>query len=131
MQAIEGSAKTIKQLLQGSRYSVDSYQREYAWQTRQITDLIDDLSAKFLDSCDEGHDWQDVEHYGHYFLGAIASFNLDIPDREDLMTRLLRGEEVCGVSHSESTRNLAARYQDILENFPDKLKDVALEKDCP
>ncbi len=34
-------------LLAGRKYSIDYYQREYKWQTKQVTELIDDLTAKF------------------------------------------------------------------------------------
>lgn len=30
------------------KYDVDFYQREYVWQTKQIEDLISDLSTEFL-----------------------------------------------------------------------------------
>ncbi len=35
-------------------------------------DLLDDLSAKFLDDYRDSHSREDVEDYGHYFLGSIV-----------------------------------------------------------
>ncbi|MEQ8765813.1 MAG: DUF262 domain-containing protein [Planctomycetota bacterium] len=69
---IDGRARTVRELLDKARYSIDFYQREYAWQERQVRELIDDLSAKFLDSWEEGHARHEVEGYGHYFLGSIV-----------------------------------------------------------
>ena len=49
MKQIEGRAKTIRELLEGAKYTIDFYQREYAWGERQVRELIDDLTGKFLD----------------------------------------------------------------------------------
>lgn len=69
---IDGKAKTVRELLHGARYTIDFYQREYAWQTRQVQELLDDLTGKFLDFYEVGQDRRDVESYGHYFLGSIV-----------------------------------------------------------
>ena len=68
---IEGKGKTVRELLAGRKYSIDYYQREYKWQTKQVAELIDDLSAKFLESHEAGHERAAVAEYGHYFLGSI------------------------------------------------------------
>ena len=54
MREIRGDAKSIRSLLQGARFAIDYYQREYRWEAKQITELIDDLAEKFLDSYKEG-----------------------------------------------------------------------------
>ncbi len=71
MQEIRGEAKTIRQLLSGTRYAVDYYQREYKWQPKQVRELIQDLTTEFLDDHEPTHDRQEVSSYGHYFLGSI------------------------------------------------------------
>jgi hypothetical protein len=68
---IDGDGRTVRQLLAGQKYSIDYYQREYKWQTKQVTELMDDLATKFLDSYESGHERSDVANYGHYFLGSI------------------------------------------------------------
>src|SRR5437016_12739848 len=68
---IDGKGRTIRELLSAKRYSIDYYQREYKWQTKQVNELIDDLTTKFLDRYEPGHDRAAVEAYGHYFLGSI------------------------------------------------------------
>jgi hypothetical protein len=74
---IDGKGKTIRELLAGRKYSIDYYQREYKWQTKQVTELIDDLVATFLGSYEDGHDRASVADYQHYFLGSVI-----VSDRE-------------------------------------------------
>jgi hypothetical protein len=71
MREIRGDAKNIRALLAGAKYGVDYYQREYKWETKQVAELLDDLSSKFRESFDESHERSAVESYGHYFLGSI------------------------------------------------------------
>jgi uncharacterized protein with ParB-like and HNH nuclease domain len=71
MKEIRGEAKTIRQLLTGNKYSIDYFQREYKWQSKQIQELLEDLAGKFLNDFDTNHERQAVEEYGHYFLGSI------------------------------------------------------------
>ena len=63
--------RTIRELLSAKRYSIDYYQREYKWETKQISELIDDLTNKFSKAFDPRHERSAVEKYGHYFLGSI------------------------------------------------------------
>ena len=69
---IDGRARTVRELLDKAKYAIDFYQREYAWQERQVRELIDDLTGKFLDSFDPRHSRHEVESYGHCFLGSIV-----------------------------------------------------------
>lgn len=74
---IDGDGRTVRQLLTARKYSIDYYQREYKWQTKQVTELIDDLANKFLESYEPGHDRSAVEGYRHYFLGSIIISDKD------------------------------------------------------
>lgn len=71
MREILGKAKTIRELLKGVKYSIDYYQREYKWHEKQIRELIDDLSSKFLEEYQPSHPRSKVADYPHYFLGSI------------------------------------------------------------
>lgn len=71
MKEIDGKGKTVRQLLHANRYYVDYYQREYKWQTKQVRELIEDLTGEFLDDFDPKHGRKAVAGYGHYFLGSI------------------------------------------------------------
>ena len=142
--SIDGRSRSVRELLDKPKHAIDFYQREYQWQEWQVRELIDDLTGKFLDSCDRQHSRHEVEGYGHYFLGSIVishkrgqrflvdgqqrlttltlllihlhhlqvdrdervevqnlvysekfgrkSFNLDVPDRFEVMQQLMDGE---------------------------------------
>jgi uncharacterized protein with ParB-like and HNH nuclease domain len=68
---ILGKAKTVRELLKGVKYSIDYYQREYKWQEKQIRELVDDLSDKFLEEYQPTHPRTKVADYPRYFLGSI------------------------------------------------------------
>lgn len=72
MKKIEGSPKSLKQLLQNTKYSIHYYQREYMWQRKHIEELIDDLTSEFLGYYVPGDDRKDVQDYGSYFMGSIV-----------------------------------------------------------
>ncbi|HEY3566879.1 MAG TPA: DUF262 domain-containing protein [Thermoanaerobaculia bacterium] len=74
---IEGKGRTIRELLAGRKYSIDYYQREYKWQKKQVTELLEDLADKFLESHEEGAERSAVAEYGHYFLGSIIISDKD------------------------------------------------------
>ena len=40
MKEIRGDAKNLRALLAVSKYAIDYYQREFRWQTKQITELL-------------------------------------------------------------------------------------------
>ena len=41
-------ARSLRDLLQNRRYSLDFHQREYRWGERQIAELLEDLTKRFL-----------------------------------------------------------------------------------
>ena len=71
MRKILGKTKTVRELLKGVKYSIDYYQREYKWREKQIRELVEDLSNKFLEEYDATHPRKKVAEYPHYFLGSI------------------------------------------------------------
>ena len=71
MKEITGVARTIREILKDQRYSIDYYQREYRWQTKQIRELLEDLSEQFGNSYTVGDDREAVRDYEHYFLGSV------------------------------------------------------------
>ena len=87
MREIQGDARTVKELLKGRKYSIDYYQREYKWGRKQIQELINDLTSRFLDDYDEEHQRDQVSEYGHYFLGPI------IISHKDNMDYLVDGQQ--------------------------------------
>ena len=77
MREIRGLAKNIRALLGGAKFAIDYYQREYRWETKQVAELIDDLTEKFMESHDASNERSAVEQYGHYFLGSIIISDKD------------------------------------------------------
>jgi len=71
MKEIKGKEKSIRMLLENARFSIDYYQREYKWQTKQLQELIEDLTAKFVGSYEEGDERSEIQKYDNYFLGSI------------------------------------------------------------
>lgn len=68
---IQGKEKNIKALLNGIKYSIDFYQRDYKWGQKQVSELINDLVTKFQERYDEVHERKEVARYPRYFLGSI------------------------------------------------------------
>ncbi len=96
MREILGKAKTVRELLKGVKYSIDYYQREYKWHEKQIRELVDDLSDKFLEEYQPTHPRSKVADYPHYFLGSIiiskkesVSYIVDGQQRLTSLTLLL------------------------------------------
>jgi len=72
MKKIDGTPKTIRELFTGVKYTIHYYQREYQWQTKQIQELLDDLSDEFFEFYSEEDERSKVTDYGHYFMGSIV-----------------------------------------------------------
>ncbi|KNY05164.1 DUF262 domain-containing protein [Microbacterium sp. GCS4] len=69
--SIDGVAKTIAEILKDKKYSIDYYQREYKWETKQLAELVTDLTAKFLQLYSLDHKRTAVGGYPGYYLGSI------------------------------------------------------------
>jgi uncharacterized protein with ParB-like and HNH nuclease domain len=69
--SIDGAAKTIAEILEKKKYSIDYYQREYKWESKQLMELVADLTTKFFDLYEPEHARRDVAKYPGYFLGSI------------------------------------------------------------
>ncbi|WP_275099303.1 DUF262 domain-containing protein [Sedimenticola hydrogenitrophicus] len=72
MQEIKGYDRCVHDLLGGSHFGIDYYQREYKWGTKQLSELINDLTSRFQENYSEGDTPKAVAQYGHYFLGSIV-----------------------------------------------------------
>ncbi len=72
MNEIRADDKTIRDVLDKVKYIVDFFQREYRWQRKQIEQLIEDFTTKFLTNYNESHERNDVQNYERYYLGPIV-----------------------------------------------------------
>ncbi len=70
---LTGTTWTVHQLFTGRKYTLPYYQREYAWTKKNVCDLLDDLTSRFLDEFDEAHSLNQVRKYKGYFLGPIIT----------------------------------------------------------
>lgn len=179
MNKVQAQTKSVEELLSGKKYDIDFYQRGFAWQRRNVEELLLDLEARFKGGYSEEHQPWEVEKYPHYFLGTIItisesgkkyivdgqqrlttltllliyihhlntgkeeitdvskliysekfkhkSFNIAVHEREECMTSLFESNRYDATDHHDlSVRNLAARYLEIDDIFPESLKGRAL-----
>lgn len=95
---IQSVAKSVRSLFNGQKYDIEFYQREYKWSVKQVSELLDDLTSKFLADHGENDDRprSAVANYAHYFLGSIVislnngkKFLIDGQQRFTTLTLLL------------------------------------------
>ncbi len=91
MRKILGAAHSVSYLL-SQKYRIDYYQRDYKWEAKQIQELIEDLTTRFLLDYEESHERSQVADYGQYFLGSIIISQKDnvryIVDGQQRLTSL-------------------------------------------
>jgi len=90
MKKIDGTPKSIRELFTGVKYTIHYYQREYQWQTKQIEELLSDLTEEFFEFYSETDERSKVLDYGHYFMGSIVLTNEEnaIIDGQQRLTSL-------------------------------------------
>ncbi|MCW8336109.1 DUF262 domain-containing protein [Vibrio paucivorans] len=80
---IEAKNRSILEVLDNKKYTVDYYQREYSWEQTHIEQLVTDLCNAFLDNYDPEHQRQDVAGYNSYYLGPFVLS--ERPDRRSII----------------------------------------------
>ena len=175
---IDANDRTVFEVLNERKYTVDYFQREYSWEQKHIDQLVTDLTSTFLDVYSDGDPRAAVEHYNNYYLGPFVvsskdgmrsiidgqqrltsltlfliflnnlqrelggqesieplvfsekygqkSFNIQVDERKRCLENLfLKGCYEVQPDDDESTVNMARRYADIGEAFPEELKGRA------
>lgn len=84
---IDGTAKTIGEVLANQKYAIDYYQREFRWEAKQLAELVTDLTTKFFELYETGHDRKEVSRYPGYYLGSI------IVSRKDAQSYVVDGQQ--------------------------------------
>ena len=74
---IDADDRTVFDVLNGRKYTVDYFQREYSWEQKHIEQLVTDLTSAFLDVYEEGDPRTSVEHYNNYYLGPFVVSSRD------------------------------------------------------
>ena len=71
---IDGRGHSVRELFTGRRYGLEHYQREYDWTRTHVTDLLNDLTGRFLEQWHEDHERSEVADYRPYFLGPFVTY---------------------------------------------------------
>jgi hypothetical protein len=71
---IDGRGHSVRELFTGRRYGLEHYQREYDWTRTHVTDLLNDLTGRFLEQWNPDHERSDVADYRPYFLGPFVTY---------------------------------------------------------
>lgn len=137
---ITGFAKTVNELLKGQQYKIDYYQREYNWQTKQIRELVEDLSDRFMDAWEPGHSRKRVAEYPFYFMGAVIisesgsdRFIVDGQQRLTTLTLLLihlkhlAAEVDADQAAVLSSLIMSKRYGDTAFNIADEDRNAVMQ----
>lgn len=74
---IDADDRSIFDVLNERKYTVDYFQREYSWEQKHIDQLVTDLTSTFLNEYTEGDPRTKVEHYNNYYLGPFVVSSKD------------------------------------------------------
>jgi uncharacterized protein with ParB-like and HNH nuclease domain len=89
---IEANDRSILEVLDNKKYTVDYFQREYSWKQKHIDQLVTDLASAFLTSYDSSHPRHEVSNYNTYYLGpfvlSLAGGQRSIIDGQQRLTSL-------------------------------------------
>lgn len=69
---IDAHDRSISEVLDDKKYTVDYFQREYKWEERHIEQLVSDLTSSFLNEYKSEHKRKDIENYNSYYLGPFV-----------------------------------------------------------
>jgi len=175
---IEANDRSILEVLDKKKYTVDYFQREYSWDQKHIEQLVTDLASAFLANYEAAHERTEVENYNTYYLGPFVlsekdgqrsiidgqqrltsltlfmiylhnlqaslglseniesmifsekfgkkSFNITVEERVPCLQSLFDSGFYNPTDGDDaSTRNMAARYEDIGNAFPKEINAEA------
>ena len=69
---IRANDRTITEVLDNKKYTVDYFQREYKWEEKHIEELVFDLTSAFLNEYKPENKREQVELYNSYYLGPFV-----------------------------------------------------------
>ena len=68
---VQSEACPLKTLF-AEKFDLDFFQREYVWQSKDIEELIKDLSTAFLENYHDGDALTSVSAYNPYYMGEVV-----------------------------------------------------------
>lgn len=176
---IEANDRSIAEVLENKKYTVDYFQREYSWKKDHIEQLVTDLTSAFLNEYRDGDSRDKGGDYNSYYLGPFVlsekdgqrsiidgqqrltsitlfliylnnlqkelgidedlesmifskfrgkkSFNIQVEERMACLEQLFNhGIYQIKEDDDESTINMSQRYDDIVDAFPEEIKNNTL-----
>ena len=69
---IEAHDRSVADVLDDQKYTVDYFQREFKWEEKHIEQLVSDLSTSFLNEYLPYHKRSQVAEYNTYYLGPFC-----------------------------------------------------------
>lgn len=176
---IEAQHRTLYDVLNAQKYTVDYFQREYSWEKKHMEQLVTDLTSAFLNEYNPTHQREEGTTYNNYYLGPFVvsvkegglrsiidgqqrltsltlfliylnnlqqtldidekiesmifseyrgkkSFNITVDERVTCLDALFKeGNYIPKETDDASVCNMAERYQDIAEAFPEEIDEQA------
>src|SRR5688500_11659227 len=74
---IEAHHRSVNDVLNDNKYTIDYFQREYKWESRHVEQLVTDLAAAFILENRLEHQRPDVANYNSYYLGPFVVSDKD------------------------------------------------------
>jgi len=69
---IDAEDKSVREILDKEKYTIDFFQREYRWERKHVEQLIADFETAFLQDYGKDHERYAVQNYSRYYLGPIV-----------------------------------------------------------
>ncbi|MEP3836409.1 MAG: DUF262 domain-containing protein [Algibacter sp.] len=69
---IDANDRSISDILDKKKYTIDYFQREYKWEQKHVIELLSDLETSFFNSYKEEDERSEVENYNSYYLGPVV-----------------------------------------------------------
>ncbi|MBQ8749905.1 MAG: DUF262 domain-containing protein [Clostridia bacterium] len=119
--------ETLYEILNSKVFTINVYQREYRWGTKQIEQLINDITDCFLTYYDSGkfkhEDTEEVAQYGYYFMGSIIRTGDDstkeIIDGQQRLTSLtLLLMYINKLLHEQGNHELDSMLPNMIQSSP-------------
>jgi uncharacterized protein with ParB-like and HNH nuclease domain len=74
---IEARHRSLFDVLNEQKYTVDYFQREFSWGEKHIEELVTDLTSAFLSEYTPGDNREKGEQYNNYYLGPFVVSSKD------------------------------------------------------
>ncbi len=122
---------SIAEVLEKKKYSIDYYQREYKWESKQLQEIVADLTTKFSDLHEPDHSRKDVAKYPGYFLGSIIVSQEGVSRSSSMASNGSPASPSCSLSFADSQQG----REDVVDVdqliFSEKFGEKSFNLDVP